>query len=152
MSETQLIKKLVPTVRVSSMDAHKMLTPPGASSRQGTQRPRGGGQPTRHEAQDLQMKAQPMNVSMVGGGAVVVTRPPAPRAARPVTASRAVQTQSPSAELQRLAADNARLQFELGAPNPEALQDRVSDLKEHNAYLERQIAARAVGVTAKTGE
>ena len=90
MSETQIIKPLTPTVKVSSMDNHRMLTHPAAApARAGTQLPRrtgGGGQPIKHQQNDVAFRAAPMEAVMGGGGVIVKH----PKPLRPMTLSPAM--------------------------------------------------------------
>ena len=85
MSETQIIKKIVPAIKVSSMDNHRMLTHPAAApARAGTQAPRrtgGGGQPIKHQQNDVAFRQAPMEAVMGGGGVIVKHPHPHPRAA-----------------------------------------------------------------------
>jgi hypothetical protein len=70
MSEAQFVKKLTPQIRVSSMDQHRMLTPPQAQGRKGTQPPRGGGgQPAKAGSSEVQFRQQPIDVVMNGSSA-----------------------------------------------------------------------------------
>lgn len=78
MSETQIIKKLTPSIRVSSTDSHRMLTPPAAAAqvRAGTRSPRTGGQPLKSGASDVQFRTQPIDIVMSGGASHSVVQPP----------------------------------------------------------------------------
>lgn len=79
MAESQIVRKVTPRVKVSSMDGHRMLThPQQAPTRPGRQPPLrnlSGGQPSQHQAQDVTFKPQPIDITMQAGG-VLVKRPP----------------------------------------------------------------------------
>jgi len=89
MSETQIVKPVNPSLRISTMDSHRLLTHPDATPpREGTQRPNrillGGGQPERSTAPDMLLKNAPIEAIMGGGGAVQVKAPQRPGRARQV--------------------------------------------------------------------
>jgi hypothetical protein len=89
MSETQIVKPVNPSLRISTMDSHRLLTHPDATPpREGTQRPNrillGGGQPERSTAPDMLLKNAPIEAIMGGGGAVQVKAPQRPGRARQI--------------------------------------------------------------------
>ncbi len=84
MSDSQIVKRLTPQIRVSSLDSHRMLTPPAPQAKpaaRATRPPRktagAGGQPLKPGTADVVFKRPPIDAVMQSGGAVVIKRPEA---------------------------------------------------------------------------